>query len=63
MGAAPADCLVIEDSPTGAEAAKRAGMPCLGYAPHDDGARLSAHGARIIRNMAEVPGLIGLTTA
>ncbi|MDQ2066875.1 HAD family phosphatase [Xinfangfangia sp. CPCC 101601] len=33
-GAAPAECVVIEDSPTGARAALAAHIPCLGYAPH-----------------------------
>ncbi len=62
-GADPARCLVIEDSASGAEAAARAGMRCLGYAPQGDGARLAAHGAVIIRDMAEVPRLIGLEPA
>jgi len=29
MGFAPADCVVLEDSPPGAEAARRAGMRCV----------------------------------
>lgn len=56
----PARCAVIEDSPTGARAAKAAQIPCFGYAPHDDGAPLIAEGARIFRDMAELPGLLGL---
>lgn len=31
LGAAPSDCLVIEDSTTGATAAREAGMTCWGY--------------------------------
>ena len=29
LGVAPAECLVLEDSPQGAEAARRAGMSCV----------------------------------
>ena len=32
MGVAPAACVVVEDSAAGVEAARRAGMRCLGYA-------------------------------
>ncbi|WP_274425687.1 HAD family hydrolase [Chelativorans sp. YIM 93263] len=31
MGAAPAECVVVEDSPAGIEAARRAGMRVLGF--------------------------------
>lgn len=33
----PSDCLVVEDSKLGIEAAKRAGMKCLGYRNPDSG--------------------------
>jgi hypothetical protein len=35
-------------------------MRCLGLAEHDDGARLAATGATVIRSLAQVPALIGL---
>lgn len=54
------DCLVIEDSTTGATAAARAGMRCLGYVPEGDGADLSDQGAELFNAMAQVPRLIGL---
>lgn len=63
-GAAPTDCVVIEDSPTGARAALAAGIPCLGYAP--DGADrpsargLASLGVPLFSAMADLPGLIGL---
>lgn len=54
------DCLVVEDSATGALAAARAGMRCLGYASEGDGEKLAAEGAEVFRSMSEVPRLIGL---
>ncbi|WFE75296.1 HAD family phosphatase [Roseinatronobacter sp. S2] len=56
----PARCIVVEDSPTGALAAQRAGMTCMGYAPHDSGAGLAAHGATVFSAMAALPALLGL---
>ena len=53
--------LVIEDSATGAQAAARAGMRCLGFAPHGQGAALADQGAEVFTGMQEVPALIGLT--
>ncbi|MCV2864117.1 HAD family hydrolase [Albidovulum sediminicola] len=60
IGAEPARCVVIEDSATGARAARSAGMACLGYAPLGDGASLAEAGARPFRDMAELPALLGL---
>ena len=57
------DCLVIEDSASGATAALRAGMRCLGYAPEGRGERLVEQGAELFDDMAQVPGLIGLAEA
>jgi HAD superfamily hydrolase (TIGR01509 family) len=54
MNATPKTCVVIEDSPTGARAARAAGMRCMGYAP------LLAEGATPFTTMAALPGLLGL---
>lgn len=56
----PGACVVIEDSATGARAARAAGMACLGYAPHGQPERLAAEGARPFSAMAELPALLGL---
>ncbi|MQQ10363.1 HAD-IA family hydrolase [Epibacterium sp. SM1979] len=56
------DCLVVEDSESGALAAARAGMRCLGFAPHGTGARLAKHNAELFTDMAQVPALMGLDT-
>lgn len=60
LGTAPADCAVIEDSATGARAARLAGMRCFGFAPQGDGAALTAEGAVVFRSMADLPALLGL---
>lgn len=59
LGVPPARAVVIEDSATGALAAKRAGMACFGYAPQG-GAALAEHGAQVFGDMATLPGLLGL---
>ena len=58
-GVSPGECLVIEDSGTGARAARLAGMHCLGYAPHGHhDAALRAEGAVLFRSMYELPDLL-----
>lgn len=54
------DCLVVEDSATGARAAARAGMRCLGFAPQGKGGKLAAEGAEVFSAMYNIPTLIGL---
>lgn len=60
LGVEPADCVVVEDSATGARAARAAGMRCLGYAAHSAAGPLAAEGAEIFRDMAALPGLVGV---
>ncbi len=57
-GVAPAECVVIEDSLPGVRAAAAAGMDCLAYAPHSDGAVLRGSGAVPFHSMFDVPGLV-----
>ena len=60
MGVAAQDCVVVEDSATGLQAARAAGMRGFGYAAEDDGAALLAEGAVVFHRMADLPGLWGL---
>lgn len=59
LGVDPSACVVIEDSPTGARAARLAGMRCMGYAPQGDAA-LAAEGAVLFSDMKDLPALLGL---
>jgi len=56
----PAACIVIEDSSSGAKAARHANMKCFGYAPHNDGRKLTQEGAEVFHNMSELPDLLGV---
>ena len=58
LGADPARCVVVEDSPAGVQAAKAAGMRALGYAPADTARELADAGAEIFTAMAQLPGLL-----
>ena len=62
MGHAPAQCVVIEDSVPGVEAAVAAGMPVLGFAgdPHTDAEALKEKGAHVFYDMNALLDLLGL---
>ncbi len=60
MGAEPASCVVVEDSPSGVIAAVAAGMRVLGYTADSDETALRAAGAELVASLDEVPMLLGL---
>jgi HAD superfamily hydrolase (TIGR01509 family) len=60
MGAEPGRCLVVEDSPYGVTAAKRAGMTVIGYAGLTPAERL-AEADIVIERMADLPDTIRLS--
>lgn len=63
-GANPSACVVIEDSPAGAQAALAAGIPCLGFAPHGTqtppARGMAALGVPLFHDMQSLPALLGL---
>lgn len=60
MGFAPADCVVIEDTPSGVTAARSAGMRVFGYAGETEPAVLERAGARVVSSLTDlVPLIIG----
>jgi len=54
MGFEPKDCVVVEDSPRGAEAAKLAKMKCFGYAVYDNEESLKEQEAFLFYDMKEL---------
>jgi len=60
MGFAPSDCVVIEDSASGARGAKNAGIRCFGYTGETPADVLEAEGAIPFGAMSELPSLLGL---
>lgn len=56
LAVAPADCVVVEDAPTGLLAAQAAGMRAIGVATTHDEAELCAAGARhVVPGLADLP--------
>lgn len=60
LGVPAAECVVVEDSPAGARAAKAAGMRCFGYAPKGAHPALAAEGAVLFNRMQDLPALLGV---
>jgi HAD superfamily hydrolase (TIGR01509 family) len=60
MNEQPFDCIVVEDSVPGVQAAKLAGMRVLGYAgaPHTDRDAMAAAGAFLFADMTKLPALV-----
>jgi HAD superfamily hydrolase (TIGR01509 family) len=60
MGVAPAECVVVEDTPTGVRAAIDAGMRVFAYAGgrHTDRAAVAALGATVFEDMRQLPALL-----
>jgi len=54
LGASPQDCIVIEDSPAGAAAARGAGMRVIGYAPDQADGAMHTAGVTVIRSMHQL---------
>ena len=54
----PADCVVIEDSRTGVEAAVAAGMRVYGFAMHEDALELERAGATVFHRMSDLKLLL-----
>ena len=60
MNVQPFDCVVVEDSMPGVQAARAAGMRVLGYvgAPHTDRDAMGAAGAFLFSDMKQLPELV-----
>ena len=59
-GAAPQDCVVIEDSVPGVRAGRAAGCRVLGFAHETPAGVLAAHGAEPFGAMGELAALLGV---
>jgi len=59
-GISPQDCVVIDDSASGARAGKAAGMTTFGYVADSDRVKMAEICDVIFDDMAELPALLGL---
>ena len=61
MGAEPADCVVVEDTPTGVRAGIGAGMRVFAYVGggYIDRAELAGLGATVFDDMRQLPAMLG----
>jgi beta-phosphoglucomutase-like phosphatase (HAD superfamily) len=60
MGAEPAGCIVVEDTPSGVSAAVAAGMRALGYVADSDEEALRSAGAEVLRSLDGLAAALGL---
>ncbi|WP_353312016.1 HAD family phosphatase [Shimia sp. NS0008-38b] len=58
---APADCVVVEDSPSGAKAGKAADIYTFGFVADTDPARLEPICDALFDDMAKFPALLGIS--
>jgi HAD superfamily hydrolase (TIGR01509 family) len=59
MGSSPEECVVVEDSVRGVQAARAAGMRVIGYAGRTPADALAAAGAEVIGTMGELVRRVG----
>jgi beta-phosphoglucomutase-like phosphatase (HAD superfamily) len=57
---APKDCVVVEDSATGAQAAVAAGMAVLGFTRDTPPVKFEGLTDLVFDDMAQLPALLGL---
>lgn len=60
MGAEPARCAVVEDTPSGVTAAVAAGMRAFGYCADSDETALRDAGAELVASLDQLPALLRL---
>jgi HAD superfamily hydrolase (TIGR01509 family) len=63
IGVEPVACSVVEDTPSGVQAAVAAGMRAIGYTADSDERALLEAGAEPLGSLYELPGLLGLEEA
>jgi HAD superfamily hydrolase (TIGR01509 family) len=61
MGVEPRNCVVVEDSRSGIEAARAARMHAIGYAPRGEAELLRAGADELVSSLAELPARLGVT--